>query len=206
MLFGALSHPTVVKPNALPPPPPQLDEDSKLARDAREKANEARSSAEQASSRVDNALKVVQNIALALQLAGDTSIDSSELDELERRLEDAERTMEEEELPKRIEALRANRTEQERMVRGGEREEGVSGKGTEDIRGKFGFGAESDFYRIYVLSRRLLQSIVPVGRYSRNSHVFPIEPRFRQFDLTISDVRVQSSFALSSAAFDLTLT
>ena len=107
------------------PLPRQLEEDSKLAREAREKADEAGSSAERALSRVDEALREVLDITRALQLAGETSIDASQLDELERRLEMAEQAMEAEELPKRVDALRANRTEQDRMVSRGR--DGLSG-------------------------------------------------------------------------------
>ncbi|KAF0314250.1 Laminin subunit gamma-1 [Amphibalanus amphitrite] len=94
----------------------QLEQDTREARDARQKANEASSAAQRASERVHKALEEVRLIEVALREAAGTSIAAADLDLLERRLEQAESAMAAEQLPSRIDALRTNRTEQQRMV------------------------------------------------------------------------------------------
>ncbi|XP_037079277.1 laminin subunit gamma-1-like [Pollicipes pollicipes] len=93
----------------------QLSSDSKLALEARQKANQAKSSAEAASAKVDAALAVVREVQQALRAAGD--IDSAALDQLESRLQEAERELDEAQLQQRLDALRTNRTQQDRMLR-----------------------------------------------------------------------------------------
>ncbi|KAH7979957.1 hypothetical protein HPB49_012193 [Dermacentor silvarum] len=85
--------------------------DEALAKEALEKANEARTGAKQASDKVRAALATVNEILRAL--ANVDSVDPGRLDQLERRLMEAEREAEKAKLDERLEELRTARQQQQ---------------------------------------------------------------------------------------------
>ncbi|KAM7303910.1 laminin subunit gamma-1 isoform X2 [Ixodes scapularis] len=88
----------------------QAKEDEALAKEALEKANEARTGAKQASDKVRDALATVNDILRAL--ANVDEVDPGRLDELERRLAEAERELERARLAERLAELQKAREQQ----------------------------------------------------------------------------------------------
>ncbi|KAL1415178.1 hypothetical protein MTO96_029694 [Rhipicephalus appendiculatus] len=89
----------------------QARDDEALAKEALEKANEARAGAKEASDKVRDAVATVNEILRAL--ANVDSVDPGRLDQLERRLMEAEREAEAARLDERLEELRAARQQQQ---------------------------------------------------------------------------------------------
>ncbi|KAH8034135.1 hypothetical protein HPB51_020484 [Rhipicephalus microplus] len=89
----------------------QARDDEALAKEALDKANEARAGAKQASDKVKDAVATVTEILRAL--ANVDSVDPGRLDQLERRLMEAEREAEAARLDERLEELRAARQQQQ---------------------------------------------------------------------------------------------
>ncbi|RWS10044.1 laminin subunit gamma-1-like protein [Dinothrombium tinctorium] len=93
----------------------QAENDDNKAKDALERAGQAKSSAESATNKIKNASSTIDEILEALENLDD--IDSSVLDDLEKRLNEAENELREADLDRRIEILKREQAKQTQRMR-----------------------------------------------------------------------------------------